>query len=379
MKTSIYQHSCGIEGSIIPQRLSYISGLASDFPCQILHCTHVTMAAKRSFDLTPVMAPYFDNHMIIPLLDFVRESGLYEPIVIAKEKIRTLTMTNLIDVIEDEYVRYPDDKELAAEFASKKTLLDDQKNAVFDKLDNPPESVLKVVAFFANADLVEQLQQLKSSASNLIEFLANHGLSSDSLEKYYKFAKFKFECGFYEESDAMLGNYLTAVQNQQSSSALNAHWGQLASRILLARWEASLQGLNAVKEAIEGRNVVPMDQLRQRAWILHWGLFVHINQRDGADALVDFFSEKSYLQTLENLCPWLLRYYAAFVILSPNRRRTQLREILQEIHSMGYQYSDPITEFLQSLYEQVTHHPIRSFICAYISYPIHLHILLGFS
>ena len=93
------------------------------------------MAAKRSFDLTPVMAPYFDNHMIIPLLDFVRESGLYEPIVIAKEKIRTLTMTNLIDVIEDEYVRYPDDKELAAEFASKKTLLDDQKNASVAQCD----------------------------------------------------------------------------------------------------------------------------------------------------------------------------------------------------------------------------------------------------
>jgi translation initiation factor 3 subunit E len=311
------------------------------------------MSGKRSFDLTPVMAPYFDNHMIIPLLDFVREVGLYEPEIIARGKIKTLNSTNLIDVIEDEYVRYPENAELQAEFASQRQILDDRKNAVFDKLDNPPDIVIKVTEFFANSDLVEQLQQLKSSASNLIEFLANHGLTSDALEKYYKFAKFKFECGVYEEADSMLGNYLSAVQNHQSSSALNAHWGQLACRILLARWEASLQGLNAVKEAIDGRNVVPMDQLRQRAWVLHWGLFVHINQRDGADALVDFFTEKAYLQTLENLCPWLLRYYAAFVILSPNRRRTQLREVLQEIHSMSYQYSDPITEFLESLYNQV--------------------------
>jgi translation initiation factor 3 subunit E len=311
------------------------------------------MSGKRSFDLTPVMAPYFDNHMIIPLLDFVREVGLYEPEIIARGKIKTLNSTNLIDVIEDEYVRYPENAQLQAEFASQRQILDDRKNAVFDKLDNPPDIVIKVTEFFANSDLVDQLQQLKSSASNLIEFLANHGLTSDALEKYYKFAKFKFECGVYEEADSMLGNYLSAVQNQQSSSALNAHWGQLACRILLARWEASLQGLNAVKEAIDGRNIVPMDQLRQRAWVLHWGLFVHINQRDGADALVDFFSEKAYLQTLENLCPWLLRYYAAFVILSPNRRRTQLREVLQEIHSMSYQYSDPITEFLESLYNQV--------------------------
>lgn len=258
----------------------------------------------------------------------------------------------MIDVIEDEYIRYPENAELQAEYATQKDVLDKRKNAVFDRLDNPPDVVIKVSDFFANAELVEQLQQLKASSSNLMEFFAENGLTSDALEKYYKFAKFKFECGVYEEADAMLGNYLSAVQNQQSSSALNAHWGQLACRILLARWEASLQGLNAVKEVIDGRNIAPLDQLRQRAWVLHWGLFVHINQRDGADALVDFFSEKVYLQTIENLCPWLLRYYAAFVILSPNRRRTQLRNVLQEIQSMSYQYSDPITEFLQSLYNE---------------------------
>jgi translation initiation factor 3 subunit E len=310
------------------------------------------MAEKKIFDLTPVMVPYFDNHMIIPLLDFVKEVGLYEPEVVVRGKIKTLNATNLIDVIEDEYTNNPDIAELQTEFSCQKAILDDRRNAVFDKLDNPPEVVTKVAEFFANAELVQQLQELKASASNLIEFLSNNGLTTDALEKYYKYAKFKFECGVYEEADSMLGNYLSVVQNQQSSSALNAHWGQLACRILTARWEASLQGLNAVKELIDGRNIAPMDQLRQRAWVLHWGLFVHINQRDGADALVDFFSEKVYLQTLENLCPWLLRYYAAFVILSPNRRRTQLRDVLAEIQSMNYQYRDPITEFLESLYNQ---------------------------
>lgn len=71
------------------------------------------------------------------------------------------------------------------------------------------------------------------------------------------------------------------------------------------------------------------------------------------DALTDFFSERAYLQTLENLCPWLLRYYTAFVVLSPNRKRRELlRDVLAEIQNMAYLYSDPITEFLASLFNQ---------------------------
>lgn len=83
---------------------------------------------------------------------------------------------------------------------------------------------------------------------------------------------------------------------------------------------------------------------------MHWALFVLLNQRDGVDALADLYSEKAYMQTLENLAPWLLRYYTAAVVLSPSRRRTMLRDVLNEISNMSYQYSDPITLFLESLY-----------------------------
>ena len=256
----------------------------------------------------------------------------------------------MIDVIEDEYTKYPDDKELQAEFESQKSILDTRRNAVFDQIDNEPELVKKVSEFFANTDAIEQL---KSTASNFtIESLSvSHGITADALEKYYRYGKFKFECGLYEDADTMLSNFLSVVQ-PTSSSTVGAYWGLLACRILLARWESSLESLSKVKESIDIRNVAPLDQLRQRAWLLHWGLFVHINQRDGVDALVDFFSEKVYLQTLENLCPWLLRYYTAFVILSANRRRTHLKDLLNEIQSMSYLYSDPITEFLESLYNQ---------------------------
>ena len=94
-----------------------------------------------------------------------------------------------------------------------------------------------------------------------------------------------------------------------------------------------------------------MDQLRLRAWLLHWALFIFINQDNGVEALADLFMEKQYLQTIENICPWLLRYYAAAIILSPSRRRSHLREALTQISSMSYLYSDPVTLFLESLFK----------------------------
>ena len=107
----------------------------------------------------------------------------------------------------------------------------------------------------------------------------------------------------------------------------------------------------AVKNAIESRSIAPMDQLRQRAWLMHWGLFVFMNQRDGYDLHADFFHEKSYLQTLENLCPWMLRYFA-FTVIIGQRRKTMMKDLLAEIQSMSYLYSDPITQFIECIYDR---------------------------
>ncbi len=254
----------------------------------------------------------------------------------------------MIELVEDEYERFPTDKDFQAEYESKKAVLSERKNQIFDQIDNEPEAVKIVSKFFEDSLLVSDL---KSSSNLNVDYLtANHGISGDALEVYYRFSKFKYECGMYIDAEDMLGNYLSITQPHSSSSHLGALWGRLACRILQAKWADSLADLNAVKEAIEIRNISPIDQLRQRAWLLHWALFVHLNQRDGVDALADLFAEKAYLQTMENLCPWLLRYYTAAVVLSPSRRRSMLRDVLNEISCMSYQYSDPITLFLESLF-----------------------------
>lgn len=58
----------------------------------------------------------------------------------------------------------------------------------------------------------------------------------------------------------------------------------------------------------------------------------------------------SIFQYTNDVC-CLFRYYTAGIILSPSRRRAGLQDILAEISSLSYLYSDPMTEFLASLFD----------------------------
>ena len=240
---------------------------------------------------------------------------------------------------------------MQASFINQKQSLEARRDELFHKIDNPPEDVKLVTAFFQSRESSEASTAATTTTVSL-ESLAAQGITAEALESYYRYGKFKYECGIYNEAEEMLGNYLS-ISHLQSSSVIGAKWGRLACRILGAKWDLASQDLASVKEAIDVRNVAPVDLLKQRAWLLHWALFVHINQRDGIDSLTDFFSEKVYLLTLENICPWLLRYYAAFVVLSqPNKRRILLKDVINEILliKIDKQYNDPIISFLYLLY-----------------------------
>ena len=306
------------------------------------------MESYRKFDLTSSMAQFLDVHMVYPLLDNLRELELYEFTEITLEKINIVSPTNMLELLEDEYKLLPAGHPIKTDYVNKKTLIEERKDAIYFKIDNEPAGSIKVANFFSNDSLISEL---KNNANLTLDYInSNYGITHDDIEEFYKYSRFKYECGMYTDAEGMLGNYLS-INQQQNNSVLGALWGRLACRILQAKWDESLTDLPAVKEAIESRSISPIDQIRQRAWLMHWGLFVYMNHRDGTDALVDFFAEKSYLQALENLCPWLLRYFTVAVILS-HRRRNILADVLKEIQSMKYQYSDPITEFLECLYDQ---------------------------
>ena len=53
-------------------------------------------------------------------------------------------------------------------------------------------------------------------------------------------------------------------------------WGKLACEILLGSWDAALEELGSLKDAIESRAATTpaVMQLQQRAWLMHWALFL---------------------------------------------------------------------------------------------------------
>jgi translation initiation factor 3 subunit E len=320
------------------------------------------------------MVPYLDAHLAIFLLDFLRDTGVYSQKDISRAKIRAVEKTNMITVVEDEYEQYKSDAEMQAEYSQKKSDFEKRSQDIFSLLDNKPEGVDKVLTFFEDKDNVTALNENKQLT---LDHLTSIGaFNGDDLAAFFRYAKFKYECGFYGEAQTMLGQYMM-IQQGNSSATQAALWGKVAADVLQGlwmnrmqkdsnaseedranaastsprQWQLAVNDFVLMKESLDFRSMAHSDQVRLRAWVLHWALFVFFNQRENIDQLVDLFLERPYLQTMENLCPWLLRYYAVALILSPSRRKNAIREILQEINLLSYLYSDPITQFIDSLYD----------------------------
>lgn len=53
------------------------------------------------YDLTPLIAPNLDRHLVFPILEFLQERGLYLDDLILKAKIELLNNTNMVDYAMD--------------------------------------------------------------------------------------------------------------------------------------------------------------------------------------------------------------------------------------------------------------------------------------
>jgi len=202
------------------------------------------MTDPREYDLTKAMVPYFDVHLVIPLLEFLSELKMYPVRDITKEKIKVILSTNMMDLAEDEFAKFKGDAEFDASYAAQKEDIENRKAKYFDCLDHEPPVVAEVRAFFENEALVSEL---KTSSCLTIDILAaRYGITVEALDAYYSYGKFKYECGLCQDAAGMLNNYLSVAQ-PQSNSVLGALWGRLSCRILQANWEDSLQDFLAIK------------------------------------------------------------------------------------------------------------------------------------
>ncbi len=77
---------------------------------------------------------------------------------------------------------------------------------------------------------------------------------------------------------------------------------------LTQNFEVARDTINKIKEAIDNQTfAVPLQQLQQRAWLLHWALFVFFNHENGRNDLIDLFMSPPYLAAIQINAQHLLR------------------------------------------------------------------------
>ena len=232
---------------------------------------------------------------------------------------------------------------------------------------------------------------------------------------FYELARFQFDIGNYANAAEYLAHYSLLVcctisarfllviflQSNDNEKLLSALWGKYAAEILTQNWEVAFEDMLRLKNFIDSQlharcrpcKLIAMtakytgsavQQLQQRAWFIHWSLFVFFNHAkvqsaaashhpcshalQGRDSMIDLvLAEPQYTNAVQTVSPHLLRYLTAAVIMCKRRRSvlSDLARVIQQVEydfhlwkasaeffavQESYSYRDPITDLIDCLY-----------------------------
>ena len=175
---------------------------------------------------------------------------------------------------------------------------------------------------------------------------------SQSLTELYELALLEYNLGKYKDASDKLYNFrlIANASLVPQELMIKAHWGKLATDILSDSIDYAFTDLNTLIQEIENQsNSQPsLMVLTQRAWICHWALFVYFKHPNGKEALLDLFLKPTYLNAIQMVCPWLLRYLVVNVLVC----KKNIKEMTRILSSCDERIimEDPILSFYDSLY-----------------------------
>jgi len=229
-----------------------------------------------------------------------------------------------------------------------------RRDQVLEERDQLKAKCDPVVEILELPDVKELMETARDREGNskVLEYIEqNHSFKLEMLEYLFKYAKFQYECGNYAAASICLFYYRNVVP-QHDPNYLNALYGKLASEILNQEWNHAKDDLTKLKAYIDSDPFdTELELLQHRAWLLHWALFVYSNFPKGHDEIIEMFlNQQPYLNTIQILCPHLLRYLAVAVVTSKTKQKSSLKDLIKVIDIEKHNYRDPVTDFLSSLY-----------------------------
>ncbi|EOD48105.1 hypothetical protein GTA08_BOTSDO06616 [Neofusicoccum parvum] len=300
----------------------------------------------EQYDLLPKMIPNLDRHLVFPLIQFVAGPEEEQTEHDRKLKYELLKTTNMIDYVGSLHADLHGLDQPADEFNKK-------REEVLQKREQFEEDTSKILGLLEDETVVNNLRSDKTANLNYLK--DNHGVTNEMVDKLYEFGQFQYSCGDYDRASELL--YRFRVLSTDNDKVSESTWGKLASNILSTDWEAAMEEVNKVKENIDTRLFNnPLSQLAHRTWLIHWALFPFFNHEPARDSLTELFFSPAYINTIQTSCPWILRYLASAVITNRSRSRTssqyqkQLKDLIRIVKQEGYEYSDPVTDFIKALY-----------------------------
>jgi len=145
----------------------------------------------------------------------------------------------------------------------------------------------------------------------------------------------------------------TLNDETQGTREISCYWGLLASHLLNSDFEEAAGALTELDTRLDEVKMSKKELLLQRTWLLHWTLFGIFTPSEKPDQrLLDFFFNEKSLVSISLMCPHLLRYVSAALILQ-KRLKHLLKDTVRIISQETGSYSDPITRFLLAVYSDM--------------------------
>merc|ERR1711970_894788 len=233
----------------------------------------------------------------------------------------------MVDFAMDVFRQLYDDKEVPKE-------LKDKRVSVVAELKSLQSAVVPITTILEDSHVTEQIQNSRDGRQLFETLQKDHKFKPEYLDVLYNFAKFQYECGNYSGAAEYL-YFHRVLAPPSDKNFMNALWGKLASEILMQNWDTALEDVNRIKEIIDSGGMVggmslggmgnPLQALQQRAWLIHWSLFVFFNHPKGRDHIIDLFLfQPQYLNTIQTMCPHILRYLTTAVITNRSHTHTRI-------------------------------------------------------